>query len=139
MKEHGEVPWDIRERAFEYALRAINLYRATQTGRDTARWVLGKQFLRSATSIGANIEEAQSGESRADFIHKYGIAQKEARESLYWLRLIFKSGVLTKTKLDPLLDETNELISVITAIIVRSKKNRRSDGKDDVRSMKGEG
>ena len=138
MKDRKEVPWDIRERAFEYALRAINLYRATQTGRDTAGWVLGKQFLRSATSIGANIEEARSGESRGDFIHKYGIAQKEARESLYWLRLIAKSGILTRPQLDPLLEETNELISVITAIIVRSKKKHRSDGKDEDRSMKDE-
>jgi len=59
-----------------------------QEKRDGAGWVLGKQYLRAATSIGANIEEAQSGETKADFIHKYGIAQKEAKESHYWLRLL---------------------------------------------------
>jgi four helix bundle protein len=89
-----------------------------------ACWILGKQYLRSATSIGANIEEAQSGESREDFIHKYGIAQKEARERLYWLRLITESGMMTQRQVGPLLLETNELISVITAIIVHAKKNR---------------
>jgi four helix bundle protein len=100
------------------------LFRATQARKDAAGRVLGKQYLRSATSIGANIEEAQSGESRADFIHKYGIAQKEARESHYWLRLISESGIMPRMQLEPLLQETNELISVITAIIVRAKKNR---------------
>ncbi len=124
MKDENGEPWDIRDRVFQYALRAIKLYRATQARRDPAARTLGKQYLRSATSIGANIEEAQSGESRADFIHKYCIAQKEARESLYWLRLISDSGVLRKTQLDPLIMETNEIVSVITAIIVRAKKNR---------------
>lgn len=124
MKDENGKPWDIRDRVFQYALRAIKLYRATQARRDPAARTLGKQYLRSATSIGANIEEAQSGESRADFIHKNCIAQKEARESLYWLRLVAESGVLKKIQLDPLIRETNELISVITAIIVRAKENR---------------
>lgn len=129
MKDESGKPQDIRERSFQYALRAINLFRATQARKDAAGRILGKQFLRSATSIGANIEEAQSGESRADFIHKYGIAQKEARESLYWLRLIAESGTMTRRQLEPLIQETNELISVITAIIVRAKKNSgKSEG-----------
>ena len=127
MKDENGKTWDIRERSFQYALRAIKLFRATQARKDAAGWILGKRYLRSATSIGANIEEAQSGESRADFIHKYGIAQKEARESLYWLRLIAESGIMTRRRLEPLLRETNELISVITAIIVRTKKNLEKD------------
>jgi len=61
------------------------LYRFLQEGKDGAGWVLGKQYLRAAPSIGANMEEAQSAETKADFIHKYGIAQKEAKESVYWL------------------------------------------------------
>jgi four helix bundle protein len=136
MKGESGKTWDIRERSFQYALRAIKLFRATQACKDAAGRVLGKQYLRSATSIGTNIEEAQSGESRADFIHKYGIAQKEARESLYWLRLITESGIMTRRRLEPLLQETNELISVITAIIVRAKKNQANH---EVRSMKDEG
>jgi len=125
MKEQAEKPRDIRERSFQYALRAIRLYRSLQEGKDGAGWVIGKQFLRSATAIGASIEEAQSGESRADFIHKYGIAQKEARESLYWLRLLMESDTVPRTKLAPLMAETEELISVVTAIIVSAKKGVR--------------
>ena len=81
---------DIRERCLEYALWAIKLYQFLQAGKDGAGWILGKQYLRSATSIGANLEEAQSGQSKADFIHKMSISQKEARESLYWLYLLEK-------------------------------------------------
>lgn len=84
--------------------------------------MLGKQYLRSATSIGAHVEEAQSGESRADFIHKYGIAQKEARESLYWLRLLAESGLVRSDRLTSIIRETEELIAIITAIIVRTKR-----------------
>ncbi len=81
---------------------AIKLYQALQQGKDGAGWVLGKQYLRAATSIDANVEEAQSGETRADFIHKYAIAQKEAKESLYWLRLLAESGIVRPRRLAPL-------------------------------------
>jgi four helix bundle protein len=122
MKAEKEKCWDIRNRAFAYALRAIKLYQALQEQKNGAGWILGKQYLRSATSIGANIEEAQSGESRADFIHKYGIAQKEAKESLYWLRLIGESGILPTNRLASVTRETEELFAVITAIIVNTKR-----------------
>jgi four helix bundle protein len=122
MKAEKEKWWDIRNRAFAYALRAIKLYQALQEQKNGAGWILGKQYLRSATSIGANIEEAQSAESRADFIHKYGIAQKEAKESLYWLRLIGESGILPTNRLASVTRETEELFAVITAIIVNTKR-----------------
>jgi four helix bundle protein len=122
MKMETEKPRDIRERSLAYALRAIKLYQTLQARKDGAGWIVGKQFLRAATSIGANIEEAQSGESRADFIHKYGIAQKEAKESLYWLRLLGSSGIVPEVRLAPIMKETDELISVITAIIVKAKR-----------------
>jgi four helix bundle protein len=119
--EEGE-PKNIRQRAFAYALRAIRLYRALAERKDAAAWDLGRQYLRCATSIGANIEEAQSGESRADFIHEYGIAQKEARASLYWLRLLTESGILAKARLNAIIQETDELVAIITAIIVKTKR-----------------
>lgn len=78
--------------------------------------------MRSACSIGANIEEAQASESRADFIHKLGIAQKEARESLFWLRLMSGSAIVGNAKLRPLLHETEELVSVLTSIVVKAKR-----------------
>jgi four helix bundle protein len=116
-----QQPRDIRKRSVAYALRAIKLYRFLQTHKDGAGWILAKQYLRSATSIGANIEEAQAGESRSDFIHKLGIAQKEPRESRYWLHLMGASGIVKMTKLKPLIEETEELVAVITAIIVSAK------------------
>ena len=114
-------PPEIRQRTYGYSLRAIKLYQALQGGRDGAGWVLGKQYLRAATSIGANVEEAQSGESRPDFVHKYGIAQKEARESLYWLKLLAESGIIPSRRLRPLMKETEELFAVITGIILSAK------------------
>ena len=120
-------PREILPRSFDYALRAIELYQYLQRRKDGAGWILGKQYPRAATSIGANIEEAQAGESRADFIHKLGIAQKEARESRYWLHLLAESGIVGREKLQPLRRETEELIGIITAIIV-SAKNRERDG-----------
>ena len=65
MKE--KKPRDIQKRVFDYSLRAIKLYQNLQGGKDGAGWIIGKQYLRSATSVGANMEEAQSGESRKDF------------------------------------------------------------------------
>lgn len=112
---------DICQRSFQYALRAIKLYRFPQASKDGAAWVLGKQFLKAATSIGANIQEAQSGETKADFIHKYGIAQKEAKECLYWLRLVGESGIVPRPRLQPLMKETEELFVVVTAIILKAK------------------
>ena len=117
-------PHDIQSRAFQYALRAIKLYQHLQGQRDGAGWVLGKQYLRSACSVGATIEESQSGESRADFVHKLGIAEKEARESLYWLRLIAGSGIVRTRKLNPLMEETEELIAVLASIILSTKGKR---------------
>jgi len=113
---------DIRNRTFKYALRAIKLFQHLRQKKDWSGWIIGEQYLKSATSIGANIEEAQSAESKLDFIHKMAIAQKESRESLYWLKLLAESGMVPKNKLEPLIDETEELISVITTIIVNSKK-----------------
>ena len=121
-------PPDIRRRSYGYSLRAIRLYQALQQRKDGAGWVLGKQYLRAATSIGANVEEAQSAESWPDFVHKYGIAQKEARESLYWLKLLAESGIIPSRRLTPLMKETEELFAVITGIIL-STKGRSLKGK----------
>ncbi len=117
-------PREIRARSFAYALRAIKLYQFLQARKDGAGWILGKQYLRSASSIGANIAEAQAGESRLDFIHKLGIAQKEARESLYWLQLLSASGIVRMEKMKPLMRETEELVAIITAILVKTKRRR---------------
>ena len=117
---------DIRERTMDYALRAITLFQFLQKKGDGAAKVLARQYLRSATSVGANMVEAQSGESRRDFIHKCSIAQKEARESRYWLLLMLKSALVPSTRLSGLLDETNQLVAILTSIIVKSKRRPTS-------------
>jgi four helix bundle protein len=127
-------PADIRRRSFQYVLRALNLYRYLDKQKDSAGRLLAKQYLRAATSIGANLQEAISGESRADFIHKHGVAQKEARESLYWLELMAEGGLVPRSRLDPLIQETNELIAIITAIIVKSKRGKKPPPKEKTRA-----
>lgn len=117
--------FDIKERTFQYSLQAIQVYQQLQLQKDGAGWIIGKQFLRSATSIGANVQEAQSGESKADFIHKFSIAQKEARETLYWLNLLDAAGITEKGNLSSLMKETDEIIAIITKIIVNTKKGLR--------------
>jgi four helix bundle protein len=124
MKVEGRKPApDICGRSLDYGVRAVRLFRALQEQPDRAGWTVGRQYLRSATSIGANVAEAQSAETRADFVHKYGIALTEARESLYWLRLMDRSGLLPSHRVGPLIGETEELTAVITAITVRAKQN----------------
>ncbi len=120
-----EVP-NICERSFEYALRAVKLYEYPQGQKNGAAWILGKQYLRAATSVGANVEEAQAGESRADFVHKYGIAQKEIKESLYWLRLLAAAEVVLRSSLSALMRETEEIYAVITRIIVNAKRRLKA-------------
>ena len=114
---------DIQARSLQYALRAVKLYQHLQEQKDGAGWIIGKQYLRAATSVGANIEEAQAGEGRNDFIHKMGIARKETRESLYWLSVLEKSELVSPKRLTPLIKETKELLNVITAIILTTKEN----------------
>jgi len=109
----------------DYAVRAIQFFRHLKRTRDDVGAILGKQYLRSATSIGANLIEARAGESRKDFVHKCSIAQKEARESLYWLELASRVELVKPIRLNPLIQETRELLAIITSIIRNTKA--RSD------------
>lgn len=122
---------DIRKRSFEYTLRAVKLYQYLQEQRNGAGWILGKQYLRAASSIGANVEEAQAAESRADFIHKLGIAQKETRESVYWLRVMAASELVPQERIGPLTKETEELLNVISSIILNTKRKTRAQKERD--------
>jgi four helix bundle protein len=86
-------------------------------------YILSKQLLRSGTSIGANVEEACSGQSRKDFIAKLSIAQKESFETKYWLRLLKDSGIVEQRYVDSMLEDCEELIKIISKILVTSKAN----------------
>ncbi len=127
MKNPAEVKKpDIAERSISYSLRIIQLYRELEE--DSAGRVLGQQVLRSGTSIGANIHEAQGAQSRADFIARMTIAYKEVLETLYWLRLIEASEVVKGEKLGDLFDETQQLIKILSSILLSSKKGIAQDG-----------
>jgi len=89
---------------------------------DSAAKHIGRQLVRAATGGGANYEEARGAESRADFIHKIGIANKELRETLYWLRLIEQAALVTEGELVVLIQEANELIAILTASIRTAKQ-----------------
>lgn len=91
----------------------IELYKKLQGQRE---YVISKQLLRSATSIGANIAESEASESRADFVHKLSIANKEARETLYWLRLLERSS-LVEIESYIYIDKCDEIIRLLTSII----------------------
>lgn len=114
---------DLPERTFEFARRIVKLCQALDEKPGVSR-TLAHQLLRSGTSIGANVEEGQASQSDADFISKYSIACKEARETHYWLRLISASDIFPPQRLAELETECNELIAILTTIIkkMRAKK-----------------
>ena len=100
---------DIQNRTFEFAVRIVNLCRHLDEKPGVGR-TIGRQLLRAGTSVGANVEEAQAGQSKPDFISKIAIALKEARETLYWLRLLVASKVLPEERLSDLTTEVKELM-----------------------------
>jgi len=114
---------DIKKRTFEFALEIIGLCRRLDEMPGVYR-TLGKQLLRSGTSIGANVEEAQAGQSKADFMSKYAIALKEARETIYWLRLINESNSLKDGSVETLVQEADELSHILGSIIVNAKREK---------------
>jgi four helix bundle protein len=112
----------ITDRTFEFAIRIINLCKVLDEAPGVAR-TISKQLLRSGTSIGANVEESQAAQSTADFVNKLEIALKEGRETRYWLRLLIATELIPENRLLPILGETNELIKIIAAIVVKTKQN----------------
>lgn len=111
---------DITVRTFEFAVRAVKLCQFLEGAAGVSR-TLSNQLLRSATSIGANVEEAHGSQSKADFTAKMYIACKEARETHYWLRLFIEVDLVPKSRLKPLLDEANELVAILTTTVRRLK------------------
>ncbi|MCK4341442.1 MAG: four helix bundle protein [Phycisphaerae bacterium] len=114
-------PFDIAERTFGFALRILKVVRALP--HDVYGHVFAKQLIRSGTSVGANIEEAQGLHTRKDFARRMNIARTEARETLYWLRLIAEDGMLQRERLTDLISEADEIARILTTIV----KNARRD------------
>ncbi|HJQ37600.1 MAG TPA: four helix bundle protein [Thermoanaerobaculia bacterium] len=104
---------DIRERAFRFACEVVELHDVLWPRGGSAR-VMSAQLLRSGSSIGANLEEADAAQSKPDFVHKCSISLKEARESHYWLRVL---AATRKIENDRLVSDCNEIIAILTTII----------------------
>ena len=114
----------VQEKAYSFALKIIDLYRHLHEQKE---FVLSNQILRAGTSIGANIEEATAGQSKKDFISKMSISSKEAREAHYWLRLLRDSNLCSSVNLTELIDESEELVKILTAIVKTSQNNMKSN------------
>lgn len=117
----------IVERTFGFSVRVVKLCRWLDTGGRCSR-VIVNQLLKAGTSIGANVEEAQASQSRADFISKMSIAHKESREALYWLRLLAASELVSDKRVEPLRDEATVIAKIIASILVSTKSRKRNPG-----------
>jgi len=118
----------IKEKSYKFALDIIKLYKLLLKENE---YVISKQILRAGTSIGANIEEALAGQSRADFLSKMSIASKEARESKYWLNLLNDAGFLEEERLRPLIEDCGSIIRILTSIVkTTSTKNPKPKTKN---------
>ena len=111
---------DLRERTTEFALRIVRMY--SSLPKTTVAQTLGKQVLRSGTSVGAQFRESQRAKSDADFINKLENVLQEADETAYWLELLVKAGIVSAAKLESLRKETDEIIAILVTIVTKVKK-----------------
>jgi len=121
----GEKENIIRERTYNFALRIIRL--VGKLPKRTEGFVLGKQVLKSGTSVGANVEEAIAAISREEFIYKMSVALKEARETSYWLRLIKDSGLLPASKMEAIIQEAEEIKKILGSIVKTSRRKGKEN------------
>ena len=110
----------IKDKSFEFAVRIVNLYKFLAFQK--SEFVLSKQLLKSGTSIGANIEEALGSQSNKEFISKLHISYRESKESLYWLKLLYKTDFINEKEFISLSKDCEELIMIIVSIIKSSKQ-----------------
>ena len=114
----------VATKSFNFAVSIVNFYREFSSVKK--EFVLSKQILRSGTSIGANVREAQNAQSKMDFIHKLSIAQKECDETIYWFQLLKETNFISSEKADLMIDDATELLKIIRSIIITTKKNLNS-------------
>lgn len=113
----------ITKRTAVFADRIIQLCLALPG--NSVGWEMGKQLVRCGTSVGANIEEAQAGESECDFLHKMKIARKECRETTYFLQRIRNAKLVSPIRLTSLMDESEQLLRILTTIILRTTERQK--------------
>ena len=109
----------IEEKSFAFAVRIVNLYKCLTS--EQKEFVMSKQLLRSGTSIGANVSEAQRAQSKADFVSKFNISLKEANETDYWLRLIFETEYIDRNQYESLIADLDEVIRILVSICNTTK------------------
>ena len=122
-----DPPYDIQERTFVFAVQVVNFCRELIAAHPVTRR-LSWQLLDAATSIGANMEEADAGQSKRDFISKTAVARKEARESVYWLRLISATDPRCRSAIPALLEEGKQIAAIISAINRNAERNSNAHG-----------
>ena len=122
----------IAEKAYAFSIRVVKMYQHLSAAKK--EFILSKQVIRSGTSIGANIEEAIGGQSNADFIHKLSIARKEARETSYWLRLLYDTGYLEEKHFESIHADCKELVTILNSIILTSKGINKNNSELDTRN-----
>jgi four helix bundle protein len=110
----------VKTKSFELAVRGVNFYKWLVAERK--EFVMSKQFLRSITSVGANVREAVNAQSKPDFIHKLSIAQKECDESMYWLEILKETDFISTIEFDSIYNQCNEVLKIIRSIIITTKK-----------------
>ena len=110
----------IEKKSFTFAIRVVNLYKYLTS--DKKELIMSKQLLRCGTSIGANISEAERGQSRADFTAKMNIALKEANETHYWLRLLNATEYLDNKMFESIENDIKELVAILTAICKKTNE-----------------
>ncbi len=115
---------EFKKRTKQLALRIINLVNSLP--KTTTAQVIGKQIIRSATSVGANYRAACRAKSTADILHKLAIVEEEADETLYWLELLVEAEIFPESKLKSLMIETNEIVAMIVASIKTLKKRKNN-------------
>ena len=111
----------IEKKSFDFAVRIVNLYRHLTA--DKKEFVLSKQLLRSGTSIGANVAEGERGQTKPDFNTKMNIALKEANETYYWLRLLYKTDFLTEKEFNSIESDIKEIIAILISICKKTNVN----------------
>lgn len=109
----------VKDKSFGFAIRVVRLYQFLCDQKK--EYVLSKQLLRSGTSVGAMVREAEHAETKNDFKHKMGIAQKEINETIYWLELLHKTDYLTLNQFESMNEDAVEIIKIITAILKSAK------------------
>ncbi len=113
----------ILDKAFDFSVRIVNLKKFLN--KEQQEHIMANQLLRSGTSIGANVTEADQAQSKADFISKMGIANKEAHETKYWLRLLHKTNYIDEKEFASIINDCQELIKILQSIIKSAKENNQ--------------